>query len=230
MILRTWLLFGLSGLLFGCSSKPVEAQKFSKSSGESCFGSDSPKTQMIFFHGMDSHPPSEQFVKQMSILKEIAQSHELKVYVPRAPEKCPGFSEMYCWGWDFKDEETQNAVATALKDSARCLNPQVPVILVGFSNGANLLAKWFTLSEKSSEGFAINSIALFGTGIDVSVKEKKKVKYNIPLTFAVGTDDRFNLPRTQSLYKKFHTKYSKVRKTEFFGGHDLDKQTLIKSL
>lgn len=186
-----------------------------------CLGQNDAKMNVIYFHGMDTNKSSDQELKNQKILLQLAESYNLKLFLPRASKKCPTNDALLCWGWKFDREEVNEVLSEVNKAKINCLNKDLPLVLIGFSNGGHLLLNGVAHHLVSGLSEKLIKTIIVGAVLD-QTKSNLINSSNVKMTFLVGNRDHYNYEKSKTL--KLNPKNSEV--IYFNGGHEIEKDSM----
>jgi predicted esterase len=163
--------------------------------------------------------PSDQEIKNRSVLAVLAEELEMRIAVPRASSRCS--ENTVCWGWALDDEDVKRALKEVANAAASCNLPDRKLGLIGFSNGGYLVVKLFRADmfkeahPKIHWGIAVGSAMIKGP------IEPHPFRVGGQLTLIIGNKDTFNYDPEQNYLKQLRRKSPSVQLREFAGGHEL---------
>lgn len=192
-----------------------------------CIGSKDAKYSVIYLHGMDSTPVSDQEMKNREILSKLANKYSFQFAIPRATMKCPANSSLLCWGWTWSDNELNLLIPSILESRLNCISPNKTFGLIGFSNGGYFLTQWYKkgIDSKNNIAFLIAIGASKG-----SIQTKIDLSKNPPLIMITGNQDKFNNDPQDVFANELKALKGNVHSIKFNGAHEINEKTLEETL
>lgn len=179
---------------------------------------------------MDSPSVSQQEVANRAILSEIAKAKNIRFALPRANMECPTQAGSTCWGWRFDEAELSVIVPKILDSRSACFTKEKPFIILGFSNGGYLLTRWYSSGAKPTMSSLLRALIVSGAGRGQVAANIQTLSKNPPLTMMIGQQDEFNFDGDETFFKELKSRGAPVQLLEFRGGHQLNKNMILKSL
>ncbi|MCC6276588.1 MAG: hypothetical protein IT289_01590 [Oligoflexia bacterium] len=195
--------------------------------GVECAGPVRADINVIYLHGLDTHPSSKEYeATNRKLLTELAQKSKdpkFRIAFPRAQMSCPNDRSLRCW--PLGDMATIKLEHDRLIDETRVCwpNSTAPKMFVGFSRGGMFVS---ALSE-SCVADADSRLVIVGAGAQDYPHAPSKACN--PVEVYYGTFDTWGSVRARSLYKTLQNKVPGSTITSYEGGH-IFTEDLIRKL
>lgn len=182
-----------------------------------CLGDESAEEYWIYFHGLDEKQIGQHERENREILSKLARELKIRVGVARSKEICK--HGKLCWQ-HHSPTEIIKSVDEVKGSLAACQGRRRLNGLIGFSNGAYLVSKYFQLCHEN-----LRVISVGGGGLLTSKKIDQRADWSQcgEIFFLMGKKD-ISLSAVKSKTQTLQSKSalsSRVFWRDFKGGHEL---------
>ncbi|MGE0328947.1 MAG: hypothetical protein AB7K71_36710 [Polyangiaceae bacterium] len=197
----------------------------------SCIGEVSAAHHVVYLHGMDTEPLSDQEQHNREVLAAVAKARGVRFALPRASRACPTQPGSVCWGWKFDDAEATAATARISAAAAQCFAGKAYGLL-GFSNGGYLLNKLLRSCRlKATLPDAAWMISVGSAKFEGELEaEPKSLAGCGKLLLVSGREDTYNFDPKHHLFELLKAKGADAEHLEYAGGHVLEETALKQAL